>query len=188
MLQWRELRADERESWYKEKLQRDFPPDELKPYATLEKLIGQGDYHCYLFTDRPDHPVAYAYLMDCGEFVLLDYLAVEPSTRGQGIGSQVLPVLINEIVGNRTMLIEAENPACAQSLPDQGVRKDRVRFYQKAGMRLSGVLSSAFGVEYRILTGGRERSDADIAQAMMDVYYAMLPETMVRQQVKSWIP
>ena len=86
------------------------------------------------------------------------------------------------------MLIEAENPACAQSLPDQGVRKDRVRFYQKAGMRLSGVLSSAFGVEYRILTGGRERSDADIAQAMMDVYYAMLPETMVRQQVKSWIP
>ena len=45
MLQWRELRADERESWYRDKLRRDFPADELKPRAVIEKLIGQGRYH-----------------------------------------------------------------------------------------------------------------------------------------------
>ena len=73
--------------------------------------------------------------------------------RGQGIGSQVLP-LLGEMIGGRTMLIEAENPACARSLPDRDTRQARIRFYQKGGMRLSGVLEDAFGVEYRILTGG----------------------------------
>lgn len=188
MLQWRELRADERESWYRDKLRRDFPADELKPYAMIEKLVGQGQYHCYGFFDEAGRPAAYAYTMECGEYVLLDYLAVEPASRGQGIGSQVLPLLLEGIVGDRTLLIEAENPACAHSLSDQQVRKARIRFYQKGGMRLSGVLESAFGVEYRILTGGRERTDGEIAQAMMDLYHAMVPEEIVRQKVKTWIP
>lgn len=187
MLQWRELRADERESWYRDKLRRDFPADELKPRAMIEKLIGQGRYHCYGFFDEAGHPAAYAYTMECEEYVLLDYLAVEPDARGQGIGSQVLP-LLREIIGGRTMLIEAENPACARSLSDRDTRQARIRFYQKGGMRLSGVLEDAFGVEYRILTGGRERTDEEVAGAMMDIYYAMVPEEIVRREVKTWIP
>ena len=116
MLQWRELRADERESWYRDKLRRDFPADELKPRAMIEKLIGQGRYHCYGFFDEAGHPAAYAYTMECEEYVLLDYLAVEPDARGQGIGSQVLP-LLGEMIGGRTMLIEAENPPAPGAFP-----------------------------------------------------------------------
>lgn len=89
------------------------------------------------------------------------------------------------MIGDRTMLIEAENPACARSLPDRDTRQARIRFYQKGGMRLSGVLEDAFGVEYRILTGGRERTDEEVAGAMMDIYYAMVPEEIVRREVKN---
>lgn len=188
MLQWRELRADERESWYREKLQRDFPADELKPYARIEALVGQGVYHCCLFADGAGTEMAYAYWKDCGKFVLLDYLAVEPEARGKGVGSAALRILSEEIAAGRTMLIEAENPACAGSLAEQAARKARIRFYQKGGMRLSGVLEEAFGVEYRILTGGPEADDREVAQAMMDAYYQMVPADIVRREVKNWIP
>lgn len=188
MLQWRELRADERESWYREKLQRDFPADELKPYARIEALVGQGVYHCCLFADGAGTEVAYAYWKDCGKFVLLDYLAVEPEARGRGTGSEVLKLLMETAFAGRTVLIEAENPACAGSLAEQATRKARIRFYQKGGMRLSGVLEEAFGVEYRILTGGPEADDREVAQAMMDAYYQMVPADIVRREVKNWIP
>lgn len=188
MLQYRELSAEERAVYYNEKLQRDFPPDELKPCATIDKLCAEGIYHCYAFFDH-EAQIGYAYLKMTGEFTLLDYLAIEPSCRGKGYGSQVLPIITGELLpeGN-TLLIEAENPACATSLDDRAVRLARLRFYKNAGMRVSGVLGKAFGVEYRILTGGAERSDSEIANGMMTSYAEMFSDPIFKKNVTIWIP
>ncbi len=126
--------------------------------------------------------------MECGEYVLLDYLAVEPETRGQGIGSQVLP-LLGEIIGDRTMLIEAENPACAPgAFPTGTPGRPASGFTRRAGCAFRGCWKTPSGSRYRILTGGRERTDEEVAGAMMDIYYAMVPEEIVRREVKTWIP
>lgn len=188
MLQWRELNTEERRTYYNEKLARDFPPDELKPFATIEGLCQKGAYHCYAFFDG-EVQIGYAYLMTAGNFTLLDYLAMEPSCRGKGYGSQVLPIVIDSLLpeGN-TLMIEAENPACATSLDDRAVRLARLRFYKNAGMRLSEVLGKAFGVEYRIFTGGTQRSDREIARGMETAYAAMLPESVYKQNIMIWIP
>ena len=188
MLNWRELGADERADWFETRLCRDFPADEVKPLDLLEKLCEQGRYHCYLFYEQPEVPVGYAYLMTIDRFTLLDYLAVEPSMRGGGYGSQILPILEEMLPEGNTLLIEAENPACAVSLEDRSVRLARVRFYKKAGMRLTEVLEKAFGVDFRILTGGAQVSDREIADGLSAVYAAMLPETVFRQQFSVWIP
>ena len=188
MLKWRELDAGERADWFKAKLCRDFPADEVKPLELLEGLCEQGKYHCYVFYEQPEVPVGYAYLMTAGRFVLLDYLAVEPSMRGGGYGSQILPVLVGMLPEGSTLLIEAENPACAVNLEDRSVRLARVRFYKKGGMRLTEVLERAFGVEFRILTGGAEASDREIADGLAAVYSEMLPETVFHQQFSVWIP
>ncbi len=188
MLQWRELDAEQRAVYYTEKLSRDFPADELKPFATIEGLCQNGAYRCYALFDG-ETEVGYAYLMTVDGFTLLDYLAMEPSCRGKGYGSQALPMIIRSFLpqGN-TLLIEAENPACATSLDDRAVRLARLKFYQAGGMKLTGVLGKAFGVEYRILTGGAQRSDREVAGGMKAAYAAMLPETVYKQNVTIWIP
>ena len=188
MLQWRELGAEERAAYYTEKLSRDFPPAELKPLSTIERMCEKGAYHCYAFFDGADE-VGYAWLVTEGCFTLLDYLAMEPSCRGKGYGSQILPIITGELIpdGN-TLLIEAENPACAASLDDREVRLARLRFYKKGGMRLTEVLGKAFGVEYRIFAGGAERPDKAVADGLDAVYAAILPETVYKQNVRIWMP
>ena len=188
MLKWREIGAEERKDWFETRLRRDFPADEVKPFELLEKLCAQGVYHCYMFFEQPETPVGYAYLMTAGRYTLLDYLAVEPSMRGGGYGSQILPILVGMLPEGNTLMIEAENPACSVNLEDRSVRLARVRFYKKAGMRMTEVLEKAFGVEFRILTGGAELPDREVADGLLAVYAAMLPETVFRQQFLVWIP
>ena len=188
MLKWRELETDERENWYHAHICRDFPADEVKPFETLESLIQKGKYHCYLFFDESG-AAAYAYTMTEGRFTLLDYLAVEPERRGKGIGSAVLTILTGTLVPNgNTMLIEAENPACAQDLSDRTIRLSRVRFYKGAGMKMTEVLENTFGVEYRILTGAAACSDPEAMQGLEAVYRAMLPEAVFNQNFSVRLP
>ena len=184
MLKWRELEAGERKDWYDRHICRDFPADEVKPFETLENLLTKGNYRCILFCDESDQPAAYAYTMTLGDYTLLDYLAVEPQLRGKGIGSQVLPILTETLIpkGN-TMLIEAENPACAQNLEDRSVRMSRVRFYKNAGMKMTEVLEKTFGVDYRILTGGTVRTDKEVAQGL-----EVLPEAVFNQNFSVRLP
>ena len=189
MLKWRELDAGERKAWYDEKLCRDFPADEVKPFETIEGLVAGGVYHCFLFSDESDTPMAYAYTMTAGTYTLLDYLAVEPDMRGKGIGSQVLPILTESLIPNgNIMLIEAENPACALNLDDRSIRLKRVRFYKSAGMHMTEVLSTAFGVEYRILTGGASCTDRQAAEGLEAVYRAMLSEPVFNQNFSVRLP
>jgi GNAT superfamily N-acetyltransferase len=187
MLQIKELDASARASYYNEKLVRDFPPDEAKPLEMIESLIAAGGYRFCGFFDG-ETPVGYACLMTIDGFTLLDYLAVEPALRGKGYGSQILPLILDTLLpAGNTLLIEAENPACATSLDDRAVRLRRLQFYKNGGMHLSEVLGNAFGVEYRIFTGGAARPDKEVADGLRAVYAAMLPPLLFQQNVRVWL-
>ena len=74
MLTWRELTRKERANYYHNRLENDFPADEVKPLASIEMMYLRGIYlFCGFFED--DRPIGYACMMTPkeGEFTLLDY-------------------------------------------------------------------------------------------------------------------
>ncbi len=137
---------------YHTRLQEDFPPDELRPYSSMEYLLGLGMYRCFAFREQ-GKTAAYALLIHAEGAALLDYFAVDPSLRGQGVGTRFLSELKSVSVefGVPYVLIEAESPESAQT-PEQFLeRQRRLRFYQSCGCLLTDVYSFLFGVEYQIL-------------------------------------
>ncbi len=100
---------------YHTRLQEDFPPDELRPYSSMEYLLGLGMYRCFAFREQ-GKTAAYALLIHAEGAALLDYFAVDPSLRGQGVGTRFLSELksVSAEFGVPYVLIEAESPESAR--------------------------------------------------------------------------
>ena len=76
---------------YANALSRDFPPSELKSLSAILTMYHKGLYDV-LGAYQNNQLVGYA-LLYCphdDQFVLLDYMAVEPAFRNQGIGTMLL--------------------------------------------------------------------------------------------------
>ena len=144
------LTKEEIISIYNKYMVKDFPPDELKPLSSILDMLSRNIYACYgIFEDNKF--LAYAYLTVLDDFVLVDYLAVVPDFRGSGIGTRLLGDL-KEILKEKTIIIECENPDFATDLQDKTTKIRRIEFYKQSGFILSGVSSRLFDVEYVILT------------------------------------
>lgn len=139
---------------YHTSMKRDFPPSELRPYISIRSLSEQGHYRC-VGCRVQDDPAAYACLAGDGEDLLLDYYAVEPQLRGQGIGGRFLRALKEKEASVKGaapfLLIEAESVESAASPERVRERERRLRFYRKCGCLKTGVYSFLYGVEYQIL-------------------------------------
>lgn len=141
----KELRA-----LYDARLREDFPPDELRPLANMLDLMADGLYRCYRAVEE-DRPLGYALCTVDHGAALLDYFAVEPDLRGQGIGGRFLRELKDLDFGADFLLIEAESlPAAADEAQTQE-RTRRLNFYHRCGCLSCGVFSHLFGVEFEIL-------------------------------------
>ena len=186
MLTWRELTRKERANYYHNRLENDFPADEVKPLASIEMMYLRGIYlFCGFFED--DRPIGYACMMTPkeGKFTLLDYFAIDPALRGQGYGTKLLAMIRKEILpAGNSLMIEAEDPDYAESADDLATRAARIRFYEHAGMRLSDVRGYVFGVRYRIFTGGTKCSDAALAEGMRTAYHTMLPTKIYEKNIE----
>ncbi|MBO5200982.1 MAG: GNAT family N-acetyltransferase [Clostridia bacterium] len=149
----------------------DFPPDELKPLAHIEGMVARGICTCYaLFEDGK--VLSYVNLCEKDGFILVDYLAVNPCLRGQGIGSRTL-ALLKELCRGRTILIECEAAGLAKTEDEAEIRRRRIEFYIRAGFKLSGVSSLLFGVNYVILSyPAADKTTA--ADGLATVYLEML--------------
>lgn len=135
---------------YNKYMVKDFPPDELKPLSSILDMLSRNIYACYgIFEDNKF--LAYAYLTVLDDFVLVDYLAVVPEMRGSGIGTKLLSGL-KDIIKDKTIIIECENPDFATDPQDKTTKLRRIEFYKRSGYVLSGITSRLFDVEYVILT------------------------------------
>lgn len=138
-------------------LKRDFPLAERTPFRILKKLAESGRVRFY-FACEGDEVKAYCVLHIFGGYTQLLYFAVDPSARGAGVGSAVLP-LIREAAGG-TLVLEVEDPAEAKGDADFAVRKRRIAFYERAGFEmLKGVRLLIPGGVLRPMADGNVEGD-----------------------------
>lgn len=89
-------------------LKTDFPSEEIKPFAVIEKMWNNDSYYVYAFYekaseddtgksmyDQRDILCAYAFLLadNTKHTLLLDYFAVCKDRRGEGYGSRAIALL-----------------------------------------------------------------------------------------------
>ncbi len=148
-MELKQLTLAEGERFYAAHLKRDFPPSELKPWAMMSAAARVGQYDLLAALDH-GVMVGYAWQFrpDTGA-ILIDYLAVLPQYRGQGVGTRLLAAL-RQYYGEtgRGVLLESEYPPEA---PDLEEAKRRLAFYARAGLEDTGVQTRLFGVRFQIL-------------------------------------
>lgn len=83
--------------------------------------------------------------------MLLDYFAVVPELRSQGIGGEFLRSLKGTVSAKCGVFIEAESPDSAKSEDERQIRERRIRFYLSNGAELTNSRCLLFGVDYSIL-------------------------------------
>ena len=105
---------------YKIHMTRDFPAAERKPLSALLGMLREGRYFVYGCYEG-ERLAAYACLCrsDSGKTLLLDYYAVVPAFRSQGVGSGFLARL-REVCGDYRGIkqaIESLESAMGEALP-----------------------------------------------------------------------
>ncbi len=178
------LNEQQAEQIYRSYMVQDFPPSELKPFASVQGLMRRGLYEpLALYEDGALAAYAWLVVLPGCPGALLDYFAVLPERRGSGVGTRALQALAGHYAPSRqTLIIECEHPACA---PDPAAARRRVGFYLRAGARPTAMESLLFGVRYQIyaLPCGGAESDADIRADLETLYRTMVPEPYYRGNV-----
>lgn len=182
-MELRSLTLEQVKEMYRPCLARDFPPDELMPWPWMERLILQGKQASVGFYDQ-DRLAAYGVFILEGKdspFALINYFAVQPDRRGQGVGSQCLELLRQALDGaGVSLLFEVESPECARDQAELAVRRRRVSFYRRCGAVMTGVDSVLFGVDYHIMLlppadgSPPSHSAEDLAGALERLYHVVV--------------
>ena len=126
-----------------------FPPAELKPLSSIEKMWAEGRYKPYcLFDDDGTEPIGTAFLwLGHPGWLLLDYLSVSSARRNDGLGAEILRLLPQTEPG-AVIFGEAEVP---EDAPDPAMAERRLGFYARCGLREAGYETEMFGVHYTTL-------------------------------------
>lgn len=169
---------------YETRMVEDFPPDELKPFRSIEQAIRAGLYEPLAFF-RDGALAAYAFQVavpGCRS-ALLDYFAVLPALRGGGVGTEALRDLAAWYAPRLAdLIIECEHPAEA---PDPAAARRRIGFYLRAGARATALESRLFGVRYYIcaLPCGADAPDAELNEDLRTIYRTIVPDPYYRGNV-----
>ena len=88
-----------------------FPRFERKPWWLLQRTAaaGQAELLAVCDSNQPGRFCGLAICLFWQDLVLLDYFAVCPQQRNQGLGRQILPLLRQRYAGRR-LLLETERP------------------------------------------------------------------------------
>ena len=126
---------------------RAFPPAERKPFSVIVAMWRKGNTDVWYLT-RGGRFAGFATTINSSELILLDYLAIAPTQRGQGVGSQALRALLAHYAG-KGIFVEIES--IYENAPNQESRLRRRRFYLRSGFSPLGVLATVFGVKMELL-------------------------------------
>lgn len=183
-MQIRELTEEaEIEHIYHDRMEQDFPPNELKPLSSILRAWEAGKYYCYVL-ETDAEILGYAYFARNGCSYLLDYLAIAGEHRDQGLGTVFLSRLADCFQTADCILVEAEDPDAAQNQQDAELRERRLKFYRQCGYRLTDVKTSVFGADYRILEvpTGKVHTAEETAAIYAEIYRTILPDRFYRSE------
>lgn len=145
-----------------------FPRSERKPFSIIEKNAEKGKMEILSIYDKEFCGLVIT--ANYSDIVLVDYFAVSESSRGNGVGSTVIPLIRNRYKDKKLFLeIELANPNA--SFDEQKSR--RKRFYLKNGLKCADINVSLFGVPMEILTFGNDISVNDCKRLYRSLYGRM---------------
>lgn len=173
---------------YDSYMKHDFPSDELKPLSMIKKSLDKDEYFCYgIFSG--DKLYGYAcfvsIIVDEKQYCLLDYFATLSDLRGQGIGSEFLHLLRDELKNAEMVICESEDPT-GTSGDELDIRQRRIAFYLRNHFIDTGVTAEIFGVKYVLLEldTGRKHSENETREHYAGLYRSFLPEKLYSRFVK----
>lgn len=171
---------------YEHQMLRDFTPQELKPLELLLRLEQARRYAGYGFYEG-EELLGYALLAyaEHSPDVLLDYFAVCPSRRNQGLGQAFLTQLMAELgSGRRALLLEVEDPHYGRDEADRDLRSRRMGFYQRCGVELRKlrccVQEEHYVVMVKPLAG--DVDDCQIQASLTDIYTAFFGQARLAEK------
>ena len=187
----RHMRIDEGRETYYRYITADFPPDEVKPWSVIERMLLRKQYVCLgIYRAGNENLCGYAFLaiQERGgrKEYLLDYFAVRKELRGKGIGSWFLAQMPGCLFDAACILLESENPSYARDEDDRRIRSRRLSFYKAGGAEDPGLEVCVYGVEYRVLlfaTGGSCPLKEAVAAYEM-FYHSFLSDDIYQKQVR----
>lgn len=169
------------EKIYFERMVEDFPPNELKPLAMINKLVSEGRYDCYgLF--ETEEIIGYIFLnrLEGRQDYLIDYLATIPSRRNSGLGAVIIELLAEKISDADSIIGEVENPLYAPNESNKELQTRRLNFYMRNGFIDTKVRVTCFGVPFIIIELVKKmgKSENEIKELYKQHYKAMLPKAL----------
>lgn len=174
------LEIPQLEKLYHAHMEKDFVPQELRPWHSVKHLTEQGCYATFACREE-GQLVAYAAFARCEAGVLLDYFAVVPQLRGKGVGSWFFRELKGVFPQFEApcIFIEVESLESACSPEEREVRRRRIQFYQRCGCEGTPIFAHLFGVEYQIMTfpleEGPSPSLEELEAALLRLYQVIIP-------------
>ena len=182
---WRLLTEQEINIVYEQHMKRDFPPEELPPFPPAMELIASGEGWFYGIFDKEDL-AAYIQVLkpEVCTYALLNYYAVLPSYRNQGLGERLLGELSVRLPKVQGILIEAEIPEKSE---DAGIAQRRLGFYERVGavntMWQEQVYDAWYYILVKLFDGG------ELASALKDLqlcYQRIFTELQYEQAFGLW--
>ena len=170
---------------YRKRMKNDFPGNELKSLAVIEKVFSEGRYLCYGIREGTDI-LAYAFFVLTEDLYMLDYFAVRKDRRGSGIGSGFLKALNSRCLGEAAcVLVEVDDPFFAGNAEEKKTCERRPAFYLGNGLLDTGARARTFGADFLILEfpKGKLHSRAEADEFYSRIYRSLLPERIYEQHV-----
>lgn len=155
-----------------------FPLSEQKSKEALIAMLASASYTIFIAqNDETILGFCIVFHDTNADFHLLEYMAIDPTQRGIGIGSNLFiasNAYVQQQYGLKPLLIEIDSPKSPAL--DQPLREKRARFYRKLGAKTIEIL------EYILPL----KSDETPPAMELLVYHPTL-ESISKQTLKSWL-
>lgn len=124
-----------------------FPKSEKKPFSMILSMQKKGKTDVW-YCEKSGMFAGLVITINGPDVILLDYLAVAPGRRGQGIGSEILQT-VRQIYKEKGVFLEIE--IVDEAAENYIERKNRKKFYLSNGMNEMKVYVELFGVDMELL-------------------------------------
>jgi len=180
----KELNDEDIESIYNKHMIKDFPSGELKPLDVIQKLNKRKNYICLgLYNNK--ELMAYALLATSKSYLLIDYYAVCKEHREEGIGSKFLNMLKDYFINYDGIIVEVERVECGPDESEKLIRKRRIEFYKRNGMRMTDIYCKLFDIDYCIMClCNVDLEDLAIYSGLKDIYQEIIPGSLYSKYVE----
>ena len=190
------LSVAEAEMVYETYMKQDFPPEELKPFASIARMMEQGIYQAMGYYEDGELCAYSLYVLSKeDEYCLLDYFAVAKEKRGNGVGHRYFTAIKNYLpkhfMNVKGIFIECETLRKVSNCAVRTKRERRIAFYLDNKAQRTALASELFGVEYDILLMPvvekyyNNQSNEDIISAESVLNRITLDAHEIKEQVDS---